>query len=159
MINIPEIIYLIGFPACGKSTFCNSLIKSHKIISTDNIIDEHSAKWNLKYFQTIMTIKEDVVNTRIVADLKSAVANNQDIIVDRTNLSYHARICTMRYITDRYKRIGVVFNVQQDILKFRLKRRECLTDKYIPEEVIDKMYKNFQFPYGREFHEIKMIYS
>ncbi len=157
----PEIIYLIGPPACGKSTFCDNYIsgKDYVVISTDNIIEENAKKWNMTYFQAIMSMKEENTHDRLILPLMQAVVDHKNIIVDRTNMSYDSRLFTLRYINSTYKRKAIIFNVSADVLKYRLQRREYLTGKYIPEAVINQMNQKFQFPYGREFHEIKMIYS
>ncbi len=96
---------------------------------------------------------------RLILPLKEAIAQKRNIIVDRTNMSAWSRYFTMRYITDEYKRVGVVFNVSMDTIKYRLRKREYFTDKHIPESVVERMYKSFRFPDGREFHNIEMIYS
>ena len=160
----PEARYLIGVAGCGKSTYCDGLLKSHPemnyhIVSSDTIIEANARAWNMTYFQAIMTMKEEDTHDRLLLPLMNAVKNKRNILIDRTNMGKWSRYFTMRYITDDYLRIGVVFNVSMDNIKFRLRRREFLTGKHIPESVVERMYKNFQFPDGREFHKIEMIYS
>lgn len=157
----PEIIYLIGPPASGKSTFCEKYVSGNNyvIISTDNIIEENAKKWNMTYFQAIMSMKEENTHDRLLLPLIQAVTDHKNIIVDRTNMSFDSRLFTLRYISSSYKRKAVIFNVSTDTLRYRLQRREFFTGKHIPEVVINQMNRKFQFPYGREFNEIKMIYS
>lgn len=154
----PEIIYLIGPPACGKSTLCQEYA-DYVTISTDHIIEENARKWNMTYFKAIMNMTEVNTHDRLLMPLIEAVRNKKNIIVDRTNMSFKDRVFTMQFVNNNYIRKGIVFNVHYDTLLFRLRRRELLTGKHIPTEVINRMNKNYQFPYGREFHEIKMIYS
>lgn len=161
---MPEFVQLIGPPACGKSTFFENLKKqfpekNYQLVSTDKIIDDFALENGLTYFQAIMTIKELTTNNKLINDLKKHLEGNHNIIVDRTNMSFAARGFTMKYVPEHYTRTGIVFNVSLDNLRFRLKRRERLIDKYIPDSVIVAMNKSFQFPYGREFHNIQMIYS
>lgn len=155
---------MIGPPACGKSTFYEKLLKEHpeknyQLVSTDRIIEDHAKDNDLTYFQAIMDINEMKTHDILIGRLKQFTESNNNIIVDRTNLSFNARGFTMKYIPGHYIRTGIVFNVSLDNLRFRLKRREKLTDKHIPDSVIVNMHRSFQFPYGREFHNIQMIYS
>lgn len=160
----PEVRYLIGPPACGKSTYCEMLFKNNPdrnyvIISTDQIIEENMKLLNLSYMQTIMTVKEGPVNKKLIDKLTDAIDRKQNLLIDRTNLNQRARYFTMRHLTDDYYRIGVVFYVNEDTLKFRLRRREILTGKHIPEIVVERMKNEFHFPEGREFHKIELIYN
>jgi len=160
----PEIIYLIGVAACGKSTYCEKLLKSNpeknfQIVSTDTIIEENARAWGMTYFQAIMSMSEENTHDRLILPLVEAIQNKRNIIVDRTNMNLRSRDFTMKYLTDDYIRNGVVFNVSMDNIRYRLRRREFKTGKHIPEIVVERMYKSFQFPYGREFHNIEMVYS
>ncbi len=154
----PEIIYLIGPPACGKSTLCQEYA-DYVTISTDHIIEENARNWNMTYFQAIMNMTEVNTHDRLLMPLIEAVKTKKNIIVDRTNMSFKDRVFTMQFVTTDYIRKAILFNVHYDTLLFRLRRRELLTGKHIPTEVINRMNRNYQFPYGREFDEIKMIYS
>lgn len=161
---MPEAIYLIGPPACGKSTFTENHSKkfqdkNYVVISSDNIIEQKAKEWNVKYFQAIMRMKQVETYDQLIKELNEAVLHKRNLIIDRTNLSYRERYLTMKHLPEYYKRIGIIFRVNYDTLRFRLKMREILTGKHIPDIVVERMFKNFEFPHGREFHDLQIIYS
>ncbi len=159
-----EIIYLIGLPASGKSTFVEKALKDSQekdfqIVSTDNIITDYAKRHNISYIQSIWRLQREHVDNILLNGLNDCLCQGKNVIVDRTNLSFEERYLTMRFVPKNYIRKAIIFNIQQDHLRTRLLKREQLTDKHIPDWVVERMRRSFQFPYGREFHEIQQIFN
>lgn len=164
MIFMPEIVYLIGPAASGKSTYQDKLIqnnpdKNYYIISSDKLIDEFAEEHGLDYWGAINRMNADDTIYKLVALIKKGVSQKRNIIIDRTNLTFEHRYLTMRFVNDSYTRIGVIFSISKDTLKYRLKRREVLTGKHVPDFIVDRMHDSFQFPNGREFHKLEFYHS
>lgn len=96
-IEMPEIIYLIGPPGCGKSTYTENRIKNfsdknYVNISSDNIIEEYMKIHNVSYNKAIMSMKQHITYNLLANNMMNAVNDKRNIIVDRTNLTIYGKI-------------------------------------------------------------------
>lgn len=141
-----NIIFLIGLPATGKSTYLkNRGIRDNEVVvSTDDILCEYATNENLTYdeaFRLYMKAAEKEFFTRI----ERAVAEGKDIIVDRTNMSIAARGRVLAKIPASYSRNAVVFGTYLPVHEW-LRRMGSRPGKTIPLHVLMSMASNFEFP-------------
>jgi len=157
-----EIIFLIGLPGSGKSTYISKIKQQHPeknyvVLSTDDIIEREAQKLGLNYTQVFDTLDRDETNAEFFSNIKKAVEDKKNIIIDRTNISKETREEILNLISLDYKKIAIIFKVPEKELQKRLKNREDKTGKHIPPEVIQKMSDEFEQPDKKEFDEIKVL--
>lgn len=157
---MPDFIMLCGLPGSGKTTFCNRYKddKDYLIVSSDLIResfgDINDQSKNNEVFQ--------IVHHRIKEGLKKGF----NVIQDSTNLSRKRRIAFLKELGDiQCKKICVLLGTPFEFCLAQNFARE----RQVPEEVMCRMYKNFQMPctyegwdeiiihYGRE--EYKTYYG
>lgn len=148
----PKIYVLVGAPNCGKTTWTKQFLSNQKedyvIISSDDIIEELSAKDGLNYShgwakyinQATSMMKQNFYN---------AVKNGQNIIYDQTNMSSKKRMSILQGL-DNYEKIAVVFECDTKTLFQRNKQRAEKTGKFIPEDVIINMLTRYTPPSKKE---------
>lgn len=136
-----EFIMLVGLPASGKSTYAEELKRNgFHIHSSDKIRKElygdvNSQDKNVDVFAEL--------HKRIKTDLQ----NDISCVYDATNMSMKRRIAFLEEIKKyECKKICVLFVVPIEICKERNQNRE----RKVPDDVFDKMLKQFQCPYYYE---------
>ena len=147
---------LIGAPGVGKTTWITNNEVAMYTHSTDDIIQHICDLFSQTYdssFKDLIGFAEQV----FWQDIDRAAADSEDIYVDRTNMSVKSR----KRIIDRlknkgYKFYAVVFNPpEENEWKRRLNSRK---GKSIPQDVINSMLKNFEYPtYDEGFSEIEEV--
>lgn len=134
---------LIGVPASGKSTWRFGKSLTHDIISTDDIIEEIAMDYGFTYneaFNSLIKFAEKVM----WSEFDYSIAADNDIIIDRTNLTKARSRFIEPLKKAGYKVTAVVFPIpEKDEWERRLNSR---TGKSIPKDVIENMVKSFQFP-------------
>ena len=150
--SVPQIILLVGLPGSGKSTFVNNYrLKKHGIIaSTDNIIEEKAKEQGLTYSQIFHKLDFKEIERQMKDDIRKAVAEKQNIIVDQTNMSDKSRASKMGLVPKSYDKYAIVFWPDIKTVYKRLEKREKETGKSIPQKVIDSMLANFVPPSEKE---------
>jgi len=157
-----EVIFLVGLPGSGKSTYIKKLKqqypeKDYIVLSTDDIIEREAKKSGLTYTQAFDILDREETETEFFNDIKKAVENKRNIIIDRTNMTKERREETLNFISPDYKKIALVFKIPEKELQKRLKDREEKTGKYIPPEVMQRMSDEFEQPDKSEFDEVKIL--
>ncbi len=157
------IYVLIGLPGSGKSTWTKNAIENLEnvaICSTDNMIEE----WATNHPDGPKTYSEafDIAplkdfENQFFRDVKWSCDNGMNVIIDRTNMTAKTRQRILSLVPETYKKVAVVFNVNEDELKRRLEERAKATGKNIPDEVIARMRKYYEKPYAGEFDEVIKI--
>lgn len=149
---------LIGVPYSGKSTFVKNYFKDKPvvIISTDSFIEEVAKSRNKAYHEVF----EDTISKAIEVmyeNLNLAVKNKLNIVWDQTNLTSKSRIEKLSKLPTEYVKIGYIFNSPS--YKELRERIEERSNKKIPFEVVQKMYKSFEPPLLEEgFEGIYRVY-
>lgn len=151
MKKLPKFIMLCGIPGSGKSTYCNDYKdnKDYVIVSSDSIREElgdvNDQSRNTEVFQ--------IVHDRT----KNALKNGYNVIQDCTSLSRKRRI---NFISNELRdipceKICVLFATPIEICKVNNANRV----RKVPEEVIDRMIKNFEVPCVQEgWNKIQIVW-
>lgn len=81
---------------------------------------------------------------RHIDDVRDAIANNMDIVWDRTNLTAKSRASKLSQIPDNYNKVAVFFSTPPDI---ELKRRlDSRPGKTIPANIVLGMKSQLETP-------------
>lgn len=161
MIETPLCYVLIGPPGSGKSTYREQLLLNSPttpiIISSDDEIEAYALENGLTYSEAFPLVDRKSIEKSVRARLIAATMKNCDVVIDRTNMSFKSRNKLLSQLPKHYRRIGVVFTVDRDVLNERLQARGETTGKWIGAEIVDNMIASYQEPVAGEFHEIIQI--
>jgi len=156
--NQPVVMFLIGLPGSGKSTFRNKLPSSYIILSTDDVFDRLAKEQGLTYTQAFHQLGFTIPQAEFDKAFQDAIQNNKNIVIDQTNMNSKARGKKLRLIPKNYKKIAVIFTVSDDVLQQRLDKRAQATGKIIPSHVLATMKNSYEEPTKAEgFDEIRHI--
>ena len=158
----PEFIMLIGLPGSGKSTYIQQILidfpeMEYVVLSTDNILMAWAEEEGLNYTQAMQKFGTKKSEKLFKIQIRQALNNRQNIVIDRTNLSQNARRKILSQVPSEYKTKSIVFEVEPEELKRRLEQRAKETGKVIPERVITQMLGWYTAPTRSEFDEIKKV--
>jgi predicted kinase len=137
---------LIGLPGSGKSTYAKEYIKTHSgtvVISSDDIRQE---LWGDANDQQNPSQVFDEMFIRTVAAMKKGT----NVIYDATNLVAKTRKATL---TRLRQALNQDFIAVADVIVCSIsecKRRQGERDRKVPDEVIDRMVRQFQTPWYNE---------
>lgn len=150
-----ELVIAVGFPGTGKSTYINRVYKKHVIVSNDIVVEKHAKKNNMTYNEAF----DDIGRGKIIAlgkrDFQKALKTGKNIVLDNTNLTKSIRKEYLKMAPD-YRKVAVIFKLDEKELTKRLKGREKESGKTIPKDVMAKMKKDYEEPSKAEgFDEIR----
>ena len=134
---------LIGLPASGKSTFYNNFLSHTILVSTDMYVQDHANNYNISYDEAFMSLDYKTIENCMIHMLNYSIKELKDITCDQTNLNIRSRSKKLKYVPSSYKKIGIVFNVDETVLNKQLAQRP---GKNIPNNVMKNMKKSFQYP-------------
>lgn len=151
-MSTPEVIFLVGIPTSGKSTFSNQQkYKDYVRVSSDDILQE-IAKERQQSYNTVFKGNIRFAQIAMMKVLRKAVEENKSLIWDQTNLTRKQRREKLKHIPAHYKKTAVYFVVD---LKTALQRNTQRPGKVIPPEVLERMIKEYELPVlGEGFDEI-----
>lgn len=147
----PFTAILIGVPGSGKSTFIRELAKHMPIViaSTDDMIDALALKEGVNYGDAFKLINWKQANRDLANMIGEANMKKQNVVIDRTNMTKKGRATMMAHAevgAEDTNFIAINFDVADDEVRRRLRKREQETGKHIPGMVMASMYKNYQAP-------------
>ncbi len=136
---------LCGPSGCGKSTWRDEFIKDYNnrihYVSRDEIRFS-LVKEGEDYFS-----KEKEVFDRFSQALAAELMHGFDVIADATHINKASRNKLIKAIDKFFTKYQIVYVIFQTDLKTCIKQNNKRTGRMqVPEEVIKKMFKNFQLP-------------
>lgn len=159
---MPELILLIGLPGSGKDYYCSKNFEYERIflnktyiLSSDNIRkelygDENDQTHNAEVFQYI---KEQTVNM---------LSKGMKVVINATNLTRKARNSITQYVDENLQGFydyGLIRYIIIATPYYKCLENNRKRDRQVPDNVIERMYKNFEFPTYNEFvHKIDIVY-
>ena len=142
---MPKCIMLIGVPAAGKSTYIEANLKSNEIVhSTDAIIEQLARDWGYTYDE-VFTDLIKFADRAFWDGISASIENDQDIVIDRTNLSVKGRKRFFDFLRNAaYEVEAIVFPTPEESeWKRRLASRP---GKTIPAYVLKSMASSYEAP-------------
>lgn len=161
LCNRPEVVFLIGLPGSGKSTYIKGQrealkkFRKYAICSTDNYIETVAAINGKKYHEVFAETYPDA-EKNFFEHIKAATENKVSMFIDRTNCSAEDRQQILKLIPPNYRKRAIIFHVPQDELKKRLYKRSEMTGKFIPDEALQKIVDKYEHPTNSEFDVIEL---
>lgn len=169
-----EIIMLIGLPGSGKSTWTNDWLMitessdifiQYEVIGTDKLIDEWAAEKGITYSEAFKALSDKSDNSpslktfekQMFARFEECMEQGISVIIDRTNMSTKSRQKFLSKVPADYNKLAIVFEIEEEELKKRLKKRQEETGKGIPAFVIANMRNAYEAPTSDEFDSIRYV--
>ena len=144
----PKLIFLVGPPACGKTTYANRKFRDGKtvILSSDEIRKE------LFGDETIQT-KNAVVFETLYQRMRTALSSGKDVVIDATNINKQTRKLVFDALGNiPAKKIAIVIKTPKAICHNLNNGRT----RIVPDPVIDEYFNMFEQPTKEEgFDKIK----
>lgn len=149
-MEAPILYMLCGLPASGKSAWA----ESNKDNLNATIYSSDAIRQELGDVND-QSKNEDVFNI-LHKRIKDDLINGKNVIYDATNLKRKNRLHFFRQIQEIHcKKICMLFATPYEICLKNNKNRE----RHVPEEVIKRMYLNFETPwYSEGFDDIEIVY-
>ena len=128
---------LIGIPASGKSTWADSFVRNNPDwvrVSRDDMRKMLSAEYVVD-FKT-----EDLISSMMDEMIIRALMHKKNVIIDNTNLK-------MKYIKHFEELVQYHADIEYQVFDISLKEallRNSLRDRKVPENVMEKMFKDFK---------------
>lgn len=152
----PTAYILVGLPGSGKSTWLRNQqrIEDLAIISSDDEIEKF-AKSQDKTYSEVFDEYIKTATSNMYANLENALRENVSIAWDQTNLNPKKRKTILQKLPKHYRKVAVIFEVDDRELQNRLYNRAKSEGKYIPNHVIENMKQSYVKPTTSEgFDEI-----
>jgi len=147
-----EVIFNVGIPYSGKSYGSAGYRENYTVISRDNLITEKFKQCT--YNEAWELVDHDSLNTELLDNLRKAVRNRENVVIDMTNLSRKSRNTKRCMFPPSYKKTANVYYTGLSIVRSRVGKR---TDKYVSWSVVERMMNSYSTPLYDEFDEINFI--
>lgn len=158
---MPELILLIGLPGAGKSFYTKKYEYDRIFLHNTTILSSDQVRKELYGDENDQTHNEEVFEYIKKTTVKK-LELGQRVIIDATNITRKSR----KSITDFVEQYLSGF-YEYGFIKFVVIATpyyKCLENnrkrsRQVPEFVIEKMYKQFEFPtYLETVHKIEIVY-
>jgi predicted kinase len=158
--KISNCYMLIGVPGSGKSTLTKKLLQETplEIVSTDAFIDQKAKEENMTYEQSFEKYN-NVAPKWMKKQLAEILQKKQSFIWDQTNVVQSARKKKLKLLNVHgYSTVAYYFDLSQDEIWKRIKKREFEGGKIITPKLMNMMQKDYTFPvYDEGFDKIYKI--
>lgn len=156
-IKEPFVMLLVGPTLSGKSTWLKTNYPNVKVISRDEIVMEVAGTTD--YNKAFEIVDQKLVDRVLAERLAEANSTKTSTIVDMTNMTVKRRSQTLRYFSDDFYKISVVFPIlSSEEYERRNILRNSQENKWIPPHVIQSMIDSYQAPTQEEgFHQIILL--
>lgn len=145
-----KIMYLIGIPASGKSSFAIDLAKKERaeVLSTDRI--------RLELFGDETVQKKTSLVYKTLYEKAHALLNSgKNVIIDATNIEREKRANALKYFKDHEKECFYFTTLYETACKRNFSRK-----RKVDSEKMKKYYMNMQFPsYGEGWDKIHFVHD
>jgi len=141
-----SILYIcVGAPASGKTTWSQQFCQEHPefvYISSDGL------RGTIGLSESDQSVSREVFLTMFIME-RYFLRNGKSAIIDATNVRESNRREFIQIAVEEEAEIRFrIFKAKLETLKERNLKR----DKVVPEDVIEKMYKNFTMPRKEEMN-------
>jgi predicted kinase len=137
----PQLKILSGIPCSGKSTYIKTNCVGFEVISRDNIRDELFGKTYKPHSK-----KEDRITDVFMLQLLIQLDLKRNVVIDNTNVKEGYIDKFLNLMNENYPQYNIEI-IFFDISLFKAKVRNILrylkTGKWIPMNVMDVMYRNY----------------
>ena len=158
-----KLYILIGVPGSGKTTYAKIMLKHNanlRYVSRDEV------RFSLVSEEEEYFSKETEVFNTFISNIKQYIDKKYDVIADATHISVASRKKLFDALGNKYLNkvsvIAVVFHPSLE-LNFIYNENRRGTRAYVPKNVIERMYAQFQNPtlkeYNGVFHKIQYMCS
>lgn len=141
--SLPTFFMMIGLPASGKSSISNRIVKEEnaELCSSDKIREELFGDESIQGNNKVVF---DIMHERAQEALKAG----HSVVYDATNLSSKRRAATINHTVGKINCRKVAYVVLADFKECR--RRNNERKRTVPEAAMDRMIKQFNFPWWFE---------
>lgn len=140
----PICYFLVGLPGSGKSTWVAKNAPDAIIISSDQYIEQRAAAQG-KTYGDVFKDEIKAATAEMNATLENAIICRLPIVWDQTNMNAKTRATKLAKLKN-YNVVAVAFEISQDELNSRLKKRDRETGKAIPGHIMKSMAASYQRP-------------
>lgn len=145
-----KLIFLIGLPSAGKSSYC----ESYKVLNPDAVIVSSDAIREEVFGDVNDQSHNQEVFSIVEKRCREALKANKEVILDATNLNRKRRINFIK-VMPKCEVEAVVFAIPFEVCCERNENRE----RVVPMSAMERMYKSFQPPhYAEGFDKIKYVH-
>jgi predicted kinase len=153
---MPTFTALSGPSGSGKSTYAAAhLVKNPDcvVLSSDDILEQWAKRDKITYAEAWLAMADKAADA-VTAMAKDAFAAGANVIWDQTNLKIQERLDRLSFVPKNYAKEILVFSADIEILKNRIANRRRMTNKNIPDFVLDAQIQQQEFPAGHEGWDI-----
>lgn len=138
---------LCGIPTSGKSTYVEKLKKldywkDAVVLSTDNYIEKYAKRVGQTYNEVFDDVIPDAIR-ELEMEFNWSKSKGRNIIWDQTNLSVKSRKKKLSKLPSSYSRNAIYFEIS---LEEALERNEHREGKFIPKDILKRMWHQFEIP-------------
>lgn len=158
---MPELILLIGLAGAGKSTYLKKYEYDRIFYYNTTILSSDKVREEL-----FNDVNDQTHNEEVFQYIKETAVRKLElghrVIIDATNITRKSRKSITDYVEQQisgFYEYGFIKFVVIATPYYQCLENNRKRDRQVPEEVITRMYKNFEFPtYMETVHQIEIIY-